>query len=203
MNISKKALDLIISFETGNRAYYEKVYKSAPVWPGFSSGVTIFFGTDLGYLNKEEFDTKIAKYFSKEDASKLRATIGVKGTAAKSLMSSVRGIKCSWEDGEELFKNHTLPKFINLAKKTFPGIENLHPNAQGAILSIIFNRGTSLSGSRRVEMLNLRRIIPTKNYKAMAAEVRKMKRLWPNNKNSNSDLYDRREAEARLIESEE
>jgi hypothetical protein len=203
MNISKKALDLIIDFETGGEAYYKKVYKSAPVWPGFSSGVTIFFGTDLGYIDKQEFDSKIAKYFSKEDAAKLRATVGVKGSAAKSLMSSVRGIKCSWEDGEELFVNHTLPKFMNLTKKTFPGVENLHPNAQGAILSIVFNRGTSLSGSRRVEMLNLRRIIPTKNYKAMAAEVRKMKRLWPNNKNSNSDLFDRREAEARLIESEE
>jgi GH24 family phage-related lysozyme (muramidase) len=48
-------------------------------------------------------------------------------------------------------------------------------------------------------MRNIRDLIPKKNYKAIAKEFRKMKRIW---EGKNLDgLLTRREAEAKLIES--
>jgi GH24 family phage-related lysozyme (muramidase) len=200
MNPSKESIDLIINFETGGKSYYEKVYKSTFVWPGGASGPTVGFGVDCAYYTREELKNIFKHVMTEEELTLVCGAVGKSGSSGQAYTRKLKGIIVTWDEAKKIFEELTLPKFINLAKKTFPGVENLHPNAQGAILSIIFNRGTSLSGSRRVEILALRRIIPTKNYKAMAAEVRKMKRLWPNNKNSNSDLYDRREAEAKLIE---
>jgi GH24 family phage-related lysozyme (muramidase) len=48
-------------------------------------------------------------------------------------------------------------------------------------------------------MLNIRNLIDSKNYKAIANEVRKMKRLWINK--GLDGLLARRDEEAALIES--
>jgi len=48
-HVSSEAYALIVRHETGGRPYYERVYRSRPVWPGGSSGITIGFGYDLGY----------------------------------------------------------------------------------------------------------------------------------------------------------
>jgi GH24 family phage-related lysozyme (muramidase) len=65
--------------------------------------------------------------------------------------------------------------------------------------SLVFNRGTSLVGDKRLEMRNIKVLIPKKDYKKIAQEIRSMKRLW---RGKNLDgLIERREAEAKLIES--
>jgi GH24 family phage-related lysozyme (muramidase) len=74
----------------------------------------------------------------------------------------------------------------------------LHPNAYGAIVSLVFNRGTSLVGDKRLEMRNIRVLVPKKDYSKIAQEFRSMKRLWKG-KNLNG-LIERREAEAKLVE---
>jgi GH24 family phage-related lysozyme (muramidase) len=64
------------------------------------------------------------------------------------------------------------------------------------MVSLVFNRGTSLKGSSRSEMLELKNIIASeKNYEKMASLFRSMKRLW----DKNSGLVGRREREAELI----
>lgn len=42
--ISARATELIIEFETGGRACYERQFGSRPVWPKASSGITIGCG---------------------------------------------------------------------------------------------------------------------------------------------------------------
>jgi len=83
--------------------------------------------------------------------------------------------------------------------------QTLPADAFGALVSLVFNRGTDLDGDRRIEMRQIRSAIDTGNpgpllLQRIAAELRKMKRLWHNNPDSDGDLVDRREAEAKLVE---
>ena len=56
-----------------------------------------------------------------------------------------------------------------------------------------------MKGDSRLEMRNIRDLVPKKDYKGIAKELRKMKRIW---QGKNLDgLIDRREAEAKLVES--
>lgn len=72
----------------------------------------------------------------------------------------------------------------------------LPPDAQGALLSLVFNRGSSLSGSTRKEMKNIQAYVESKNLQKIADEIRSMKRLWSNL----NGLLERREVEASLVE---
>lgn len=53
--ISQRAYDFIVGWETGGKAYYERVIRSRPVWPEFSSGITIGCGYDLGFHTDAQF----------------------------------------------------------------------------------------------------------------------------------------------------
>jgi len=47
----------------------------------------------------------------------------------------------------------------------FEGVEDVHPNCQGALLSLVFNRGTSLRGDKRREMREICQLVKKKNIK--------------------------------------
>ncbi len=82
---------------------------------------------------------------------------------------------------------------------TFPGIAELPPDAQGALVSLVFNRGTSMEGDRRAEMRAIRDAVPSSDLQEIADQLRSMKRLWINK--GLDGLLRRREEEAKLIES--
>jgi GH24 family phage-related lysozyme (muramidase) len=55
-----------------------------------------------------------------------------------------------------------------------------------------------MQGDSRLEMRNIRNLVPKKDYKGIAKELRKMKRIW---KGKGLDgLLARRDAEADLVE---
>lgn len=89
-------------------------------------------------------------------------------------------------------------------KKTWPGADRLHPKAQAALISLAYNRGTSLTKKasdpldRRREMRELQPAVVTKDYTRMAALIRSMKRLWEGT--GQDGLLHRRDAEADLCE---
>jgi GH24 family phage-related lysozyme (muramidase) len=110
----------------------------------------------------------------------------------------LKGITFTWQEAIQTFEEFILPKFTKLTERVFPGILDLGENAQAAVVSLVFNRGVSLKGSTRTEMLELRNIIQAgKDYSKMAQQLRSMKRLW----DKTSGLVGRREREAKLIES--
>lgn len=115
------------------------------------------------------------------------------------LVNHVRDIEIDWTIASEVFKKSTLPRFINETLKAFPNSDKLHPDAFGALVSIVFNRGASVTGSTRVEMLNIRNLVPDKNYKKIAQEIRNMKRLWVGK--GLDGLLKRRDEEANLVDS--
>ena len=199
MQLSDKAYKLILEYEVGGgKSYYDKCLKR-PCFPGGESGVTIGIGYDLGYNTSYQFAEDWKGIIDTQSYIRLLQHLGKKSANAKAAIPSVKDIEVSWDAAEIVFKKKTLPRFINETKKAFPDSDKLHPDAFGALVSLVFNRGASISGQSRVEMLNIRNLIASKNYKAIANEVRKMKRLWIGK--GLDGLLTRREDEAKLIES--
>jgi hypothetical protein len=199
IQLSDKAYKLILEYEVGGGSgYYNKCLKH-PSYPGGESGVTIGIGYDMGYNTASQFATDWKNILDAGSYARLAIHLGKKSSIAKTLISSIKDIEIPWESAEVVFKNNTLPRFINETKKAFPGSEDLHPDAFGALVSLVFNRGGSVSGSSRVEMLNIRNLISSKDYEAIANEIKKMKRLWIGK--GLDGLLTRRDDEASLIAS--
>lgn len=203
MNSSKpsdKTLKLLLQYEVGGgKSYYEK-YLSKFTWPGGASGPTIAIGVDCAYYSQKEL-SEIFTSLPKDQIKLIQEASGKSGERGKEYALKLRsaGIVVDWDRALDIFQKLTWPKFTKLAKKTFPGLSDLHPDAYGAIISLVFNRGTSLKGESRKEMVNIKNLIPKKDYKKIAKEFRNMKRIWIG-KNLDG-LLERRESEAKLIES--
>lgn len=193
-------LKLLFDYEVGGgEAYYNK-YLSKFTWPGGASGPTIGIGVDCGYYTAEEL-AKIFYFLSSEQIKLIQGASGKTGERGKEYTKILRdaGITVNWDQANEIFKTLTWPKFSKLAEKAFPGLDKLCDNAYGAIVSLVFNRGTSMTGSSRSEMRNIRDLVAKKNYKGIAREFRSMKRIWEGK--GLDGLIARREAEAKLVES--
>jgi len=187
----------VVRFESGGKNYYEKFLKRM-TWPGGESGITMGIGADLGYMSVEEFDKYFAKYFTPEEVNLLKSVIGLKASEARNVLMRVKHIELSWTNAHEAFINWTLPKFWRMANNLWPGLDQLKEEAQVALVSIVFNRGTSIAGSSRIEMKNIKELVIKKDYKGIAGQIRSMKRLWLN-KNLDG-LLSRRETEAIMVE---
>lgn len=197
---SQKSLELLLKYEVGGgQKYYEK-YLSKFTWPGGASGPTIGIGIDCAYYTKEEL-AQLFNFLKEDEIKLIRGAVGKTGEAGRVYTNKLKeaNIQVPWEEALEMFNNSTWKKFANLAEKTFPGLNQFHEDAYGAIVSLVFNRGTKLDGDSRREMRNIKELVPQLNYQSIAYEIRSMKRLW---EGKNMDgLIRRREAEAQLIES--
>jgi hypothetical protein len=197
MALSSASLKLILQFEVGGgKSYYDKKLKS-PTWPGEASGVTIGVGYDLGYYEKETIQADWEDYLTPKDLKRLLACAGKKGKDAEKAIVAVKDIVIDWDDALAVFKNTTISTFWRKTKLAFPGAENLHPNVRGALLSLVFNRGTSLKGERRKEMAAIKDLIATKDYEGIATQLEGMKRVWVGTTIAEG-MNRRRDAEAAL-----
>lgn len=196
---SEKTLKLLLKHEVGGgKNYYEK-YLSGFTWPGGSSGPTIAIGVDCAYYSREEL-YDIFNFLPEEQIELICGSINKTGLSGKeyTLFLKKHNIKVSWDQALDIFNNITWYKFSKLAETVFPGLNELCDDAYGAIVSLVFNRGASLSGNKRTEMRKIKDLIPKKNYKEIANQIRSMKRLWIG-KNLDG-LLSRREDEAKLVE---
>ena len=196
---SPAALALILEYEVGGGQSYYTRYLSHPTWPGGASGTTLAIGVDCGYYSSDE----LAKIFHFLPSSQLEAIKNASGKTSQAGKAYVQRIKplnitVNWEQAVEIFNTLTWPKFARLAEKAFPGLDQLCDNAYGALVSLVFNRGTAMQGDSRLEMRNIRSLVPKKDYRGIAEELRKMKRIWQGK--GLDGLLTRREAEAKLVE---
>ena len=198
MPLNDASLQLILDFEvSGGEPYYDKHLQS-PIWPGAASGVTIGVGYDLGYNSTATINSDWGQHLDAGVLNRLLTTAGKTGQAAKAVLSSVKDVKVPWPAAFAVFQAVTIPKFTALARKAFPGFDSLDPNCQGALVSLVFNRGASMDGPRRVEMRAIRDLVPHKNYAGIAEQLRKMKRLWIGT-DIEKGMSRRRDAEADLV----
>jgi GH24 family phage-related lysozyme (muramidase) len=197
---SPKALSLILEYEIGGgKSYYDK-FLSHPTWPGGHSGLTLGIGVDCGYYNPNELQ-KIFYFLPQKQLDAVKQASGKTGQLGKEYVEQVKplGITVSYDQAIDIFDRLTWPKFAQLTEKTFPHAEELCDNAYGALVSLVFNRGGSLEGESRTEMRNIRDLVPKKDYKGIAQQIRNMKRIWQGQ--GLDGLLERRDAEANLVES--
>lgn len=151
--VSATAFKLIVDYETGGRSYYDNIIKKRPIWPKASSGITIGFGYDLGYVTADEYQRDWAELIGQLSSSQraaLLACVGFnsgKDSAAKmqSLLATVRDIVVDWDTSQKVFKAQTLPKFALMTQNALPNTDKLNGDCFGVLVSLTFNRGPSFS----------------------------------------------------------
>ena len=193
-NISQAALDLIAESEG---------FDQPGRWPGAASGVTIGMGYDLGYNTAERFRQDWQRYLPGDLIKRLASAIGLKGSAARAKSQEFRGITIPRDPAVAVFKESTVPRFLKMTLDAFPGADRLPPDALGALVSLVFNRGPAINGPRRREMAEIKRIVQSGAsmrfiLNEVARQIRSMKRLWEGR--GLRGLLVRREKEARLVE---
>jgi len=203
MEIPQAAIDLILESEGVDQPWK---------WPEGSSGITLGFGCDIGADPPSlEFWRGI---LSDDEITLLSQAKGKTGENAHRLEDRFRSIHITRVDALKVFMDFSLPREIQTTLKAFPGIEFMPAPVQGAIVSLVYNRGTDTtdapSSTRRREMRIIHEILVefqtfTPEQRAacqaeyiikIALQIRKMKRLWAGT--GQRGLLVRRDAEADL-----
>lgn len=193
---SRAGLEELIEFEISSAQYYYRKLKR-PIWPGGESGVTIGIGYDLGYNTARQIKQDWAGQIPDSDIKRLVRVAGLKGKDAKRVLWRLRRVSIPFESAREVFYQSSLPRFAKDTRRVYPGVERLPADAQAMLLSLVYNRGTAISGSRRREMKAIKNLVRRKNLDRIANEIRLMKRLW--DPKVLPGLHTRRDIEADLV----
>lgn len=196
LECSRDTLDEIVRFEVSSPAYYQKRLQR-PTWPGEQSGVTIGIGYDLGVTSRKQIVADWDAHLNSTDLDLLLVAQGVTGESARQLVKGLSNVVIPYDMACAVFYQSTLPQFARMTRDTYPGTQSLPADAQGMLLSLVYNRGTKLSGAARTEMADIVPLVRGGVAKlgAIADRIESMVRLWPNSKG----LRDRRMREAQLI----
>ena len=198
--ISQDAVDLIVDEEVSGKEIYERRYRH-PEWPGGESGVTIGIGYDVGYASTKELTNDWRGKIPDDMISVLMTCIGLTSGEASRILPSVRGkVDVPWDAAMSVFLYHDVPKWYGICRSKLPNFEELSQDCRGALVSLAYNRGPSFDskGDRYREMRNIKALMASKDFHAIPAQFRSMKRLWA--KQSMRGLVARREHEAVLFE---
>jgi hypothetical protein len=207
--VSPAAYSFIVKWETGGRPYYEQVIKGRPIWPQYSSGITIGCGYDLGYHTVAEVSGDWSGRIAASSLNRLMAAVGFKTVdpgrqskviRAKELVQLLSDITIPWEVAVVQFDDSKMPTLIGQLERALPNLEKLHPHCYGALLSLVFNRGAPFRnpGPRYVEMVEIAKMMKTGTPEAFAKipdQLRSMARIW----GADSGLGQRRKGEADLF----
>ena len=157
MNFSDKALTLILKEENA------KLFNGEPQaahWPGNkNSGVTIGFGYDLGYASTKQFSAYWKDNLNQLFFNILLDAIGKKGAEAARFIPRAASWKITKEVAIEVFITKILPQYITVTRKVYPQLDALPLDTQGALVSLVYNRGGSVLGSSRKEMKNIQFLV--------------------------------------------
>jgi hypothetical protein len=211
--LSQVSINFIVSFEIISEAYYIKNL-SAPIWPGGASGVTIGIGYDLGYNPPAAITADWGDKVDADTLSKLISVSGISGKNALNILGSLSGVDISLDVAKDVFTNRSLKNTAISTMNAFPGFDALQPDAVGALVSLVYNRGDAMTipndtrDSRR-EMRQIRAItqgidphditldVINQIYPGIADQIESMKRLWDPIKMKG--LLVRRDQEAALV----
>ena len=184
LTLSQQSITAIINFEVCSQQYYNK-FCIHPTYPGIASGITIGIGFDTGYHTAEQIIHDWSDHLLEDDVSKLALLAGFTGAKAKAaLTGGIKQITVPFDNAMIVFENCTLPFYAKEALMAYPGLEQLVPDAVGAMVSMVFNRGASLVDKpndpdrRRREMAAIKPLVAQKDYAGIATQMIAMKRLW-------------------------
>lgn len=193
----RAASSLIIRWEVSSEDWYDQALRF-PIWPGGASGVT----WGIGYDGGQQASVVIADDWQDHaQAARLATTAGIVGTPAREALPRYRDIATAYGYAGQVFEDRSLIEYERRTRRAFEdGFDQLRSNACAAMVSLVYNRGATMTGDSRLEMRVLRdECIPVQDYACMARELRSMKRIWRGTVNERG-LTARREAEAILVE---
>lgn len=196
LEVSRAGLDLLVAFEVTSLAFYEKKLRR-PVWPGGDSGVTIGIGYDIGMTSVRQIERDWRGRLADEAVDRLLTAQGIAGIRAKRLARELSDVDVPFDIAQTVFYRCTVPQFARRTLDVYPGVDELPPDAQAMVLSLIYNRGTRLSGPRRRHMAALKPLIARGDLDAIAGQFELMTELWPDL----PGLCARRRKEAAMIRS--
>lgn len=193
----RAAAALTLRWEVTSPAFFKKRLRY-PIWPGGASGVTWGIGYDGGHQTRAVI---VDDWHDHDEAERLGGSAGITGQSARSVLPRFADIATEFDHASRVFEERSLVEYERRTERAFRnGFTDLRPNACGALISLVYNRGASMTGDSRREMRNIRdNCIPKQDYACIASEIRSMKRLWRGTVNENG-LSARREAEAILTE---
>lgn len=174
--INKLSIDTIVDFEVGSPAAYNQLY-SGPVWPGGESGVTIGIGYDLAHVSTSQFKVDWGNHLSPAVIGLLQTCIGLKGDKAKARLPFVKGVVITFLLARKVFVEISLPKYEKQMLSIYHGADLLPADTYGMLVSLVYNRGSSLAGDRRVEMRSIQDLVKQKDVLGIAEQFMYMGRL--------------------------
>ncbi len=192
---------LIVSKESFQFILEKEGYSKYPYVPAGASGVTIGYGYDLGQQSVLQVRQDLAQLYAQSDIEILIGAVGRQGDQARSILSSVRHISISEENSIALAVRMK-KRYAQLVIDAYPGVMDLHPHCQGALLSLVVNRGNSFTRPNtdsRLEMKQINDDLLNRIPEKIPSRLRSMKRLWEG-KVGLGGLITRREDEAKLFE---
>jgi hypothetical protein len=208
LTIADKATTLILEFEG---------FSGRVDWPGGMSGPTWGIGYDGAYHTADEIRRDWSAVLPGSVVGRLVGAVGRRGPAAQRFVESMKGMAIPRAAADEVFRKVDIPRWIQRTSDAFPGYDSIPDSVQGALVSLVFNRGGKMTDNNRSiqerrEMREVRDAVADlslplpEKCQRIAAALRSMSRLWtgklpaPYNVKF-SGLIRRREAEAKLVES--
>jgi len=196
--ISPAAVSLIVRWEVGSAAQYTRTLQR-PVWPGGASGITWGIGYDGGYQTARDIRAAWADH---AQVARLAGTAGILGDRARLALPGYRDIVTPYPLAYTVFVDVSLPAYRDAARTAFGAsrFDALPPDAQGALVSLTYNRGPSMVGQRNAEKRAIRDVcLADANVHCVATQLRAMCHLWAGTPNG-AGLCHRRQDEAQLAE---
>ncbi len=189
--IPTEAVTFIVREEVGSRKFYDR-HVAIPHFPGVESGVTIGVGYDLRFQEPADFEADWAGILTAQQMARLRPHLGKPGSAAA--VAALGDLRIAFPDAWKVFVKCALPRGVQQTEHCYGALSALPPLCRGALVSLVYNRGTKLTGDWRREMKAIRDHIDAGNLDRVATEFESMKRLWP----GSVGLRKRRDKEAEM-----
>lgn len=174
--VSDAGEKFIARWEVGGPELYTRKYQ-VPIWPGNSaSGVTIGIGYDLGHNSTERI---LDDWREHEHRGYLAAMSGFKGQSAGNLAKRRAWIKTPLPLAMKVFRDPTLIRYYNIARRSFPGLQDQDQAVIDMIVDLVYNRGGNMIGKDREEMRYIANVcFPARDHACTANQIRKMSRIW-------------------------
>lgn len=190
-DIPTEAVTFIVREEVGSRKFYDR-HTATPHFPGEESGVTIGVGYDLRFQEPEDFEADWGDILTPQQMAVLRPHLGKKGSAEA--VTALEDLKIPFHAAWGVFVKNALPRSVRQTESCYGSLSELPPLCRGALVSLVYNRGTKLTGDSRREMKAIRDHLAAGQLDRVAAEIESMKRLWP----GSEGLRKRRDKEAEM-----
>lgn len=191
--VSKESFEYVLEVEQ---------YQEFPYVPGgtSASGITIGYGYDLGYQPEASVRSDLNGLYTSDEIDKLVDVLGKTQESARTALSKVSDISIS-KDNALTLALRMKKRYAEDTVEAYPQVIDLHPHCQGALLSLVINRGNSFtkpSAESRLEMKQIRDDLDANKPENIPGRLRAMKRIWEGS--GQGGLLKRRDKEADFFE---